>query len=137
MTTDLAPNRKFAHQSQRSWGRVTWELLHRDSGCLVCRSAEIAVLLLALGAVFAAFAGPCAFATTIDIGGPRVPQVAGMMNMSGNVAAAACPVLVAKLFKSTENWNLILLLFAGIYLAGAICWLFVNPQRRVGNQQGN
>jgi hypothetical protein len=26
----------------------------------------------------AAFAGPCAFAATIDIGGPRVPQVAGV-----------------------------------------------------------
>jgi ACS family glucarate transporter-like MFS transporter/ACS family D-galactonate transporter-like MFS transporter len=130
VTTDLAPNRKFAHQSQRSWGRVTWELLHRDSGCLVCRSAEIAVLLLALGAVFAAFAGPCAFATTIDIGGPRVPQVAGMMNMSGNLAAA-CPIVVGKVFQLTNNWDLILLLFAGVFLASAICWLFVNPQRRV------
>ena len=53
------------------------------------------------------------------------------MNMIGNFAAASCPVLVAKLFKLTENWNLILLLFAGVYLAGAICWLLVNPQQRV------
>jgi ACS family glucarate transporter-like MFS transporter/ACS family D-galactonate transporter-like MFS transporter len=94
-------------------------------------STELAVLLLALGAFCAALAGPCAFATTIDIGGPRVPQVSGMMNMSGNIAAAACPVLVARLFQLTENWNLILLLFAGVFLAGAICWVFVNPQRSV------
>ena len=53
------------------------------------------------------------------------------MNMTGNFAAAACPVLVAKLFQWTENWNLILLMFAGVFLAGAICWLFVNPQRRI------
>jgi MFS transporter, ACS family, D-galactonate transporter len=106
-------------------------------GAWSVESTGLAILLLTLGAFCAALAGPCAFAATIDIGGPRVPQVAGMMNMSGNLAAAACPVLVAKLFKSTENWNLILLLFAGVYLAGAICWLFVNPQRRVGNQQGN
>ncbi len=100
-------------------------------GAWFVQSTEVAVFLLALGAFCAAFAGPCAFAATIDIGGPRVPQVAGMMNMSGNLAAAACPVLVGRLFQLTENWNLILLWFAGVFLAGAICWLFVNPQKRV------
>jgi ACS family glucarate transporter-like MFS transporter/ACS family D-galactonate transporter-like MFS transporter len=53
------------------------------------------------------------------------------MNMTGNFAAAACPILVAKLFQLTENWNLILLLFAGVFFSGAICWLLVNPQQRV------
>lgn len=95
------------------------------------KSTEIAVALLALGAFCAAFAGPCAFTATIDIGGSRVPQVSGMMNMCGNFAAAACPVIVGRLFQLTENWNLILLLFAAVFLAGAICWAFVNPHRRV------
>jgi ACS family glucarate transporter-like MFS transporter/ACS family D-galactonate transporter-like MFS transporter len=100
-------------------------------GAWFVQSTEIAVCLLAIGTFCAAFAGTSAFSAAIDIGGPRVPQVAGMMNMSGNLAAAACPVLVARLFEWTENWNLILLLFAGVYLAGAVCWLFVAPQRRV------
>jgi ACS family D-galactonate transporter-like MFS transporter len=100
-------------------------------GAWFVESTQVAVLLLAVGAFCAASAGPCAFAATIDIGGPRVPQVAGLMNMSGNFAAAACPVIVGRLFQLTENWNLILLLFAGVFLAGAICWAFVNPQRRV------
>jgi ACS family D-galactonate transporter-like MFS transporter len=94
-------------------------------------STEVAVFLLALAAFCAACAGPCAFATTIDIGGRRVPQVAGMMNMTGNFAAGACPVLVGRLFHFTENWNLILLLFAAVFLSGAICWLFVNPEKRI------
>ena len=47
----------------------------------------------------------------------------------GNFAAAACPILVGELFQFTENWNLILLMFAGVFLLGAICWLFVDPQR--------
>jgi len=50
------------------------------------------------------------------------------MNMCGNLAAAACPILVGMLFQWTANWNLVLLLFAGVYLCGAICWLFVNPK---------
>jgi ACS family glucarate transporter-like MFS transporter/ACS family D-galactonate transporter-like MFS transporter len=94
-------------------------------------STEVAVFLLALATFCAACAGPSAFATTIDIGGPRVPQVAGMMNMIGNFAAGACPVLVGGLFQFTENWNLILLLFAGVFFLGAICWLFVNPRRSI------
>ncbi|WP_164101049.1 MFS transporter [Candidatus Laterigemmans baculatus] len=94
------------------------------------QSVPLAVGLLALGAMFAALAGPCAFAATIDIGGTKVPQVFGLMNMCGNFAAAACPVLVGFLFQWTANWNLVLLLFAGVYIAGAVCWLLVNPTRR-------
>lgn len=100
-------------------------------GAWFVESTEVAVFLMAIGAFCLSVAGPCAFAAAIDIGGPRVPQVSGMMNMTGNFAAAACPVLVARLFQWTENWNLILLMFAGVFLAGAICWLFVNPQRRI------
>ena len=70
--------------------------------------AGVAVGLLTLGAFFAALAGPCAFAATIDIGGSQVPQVFGLMNIVGNLAAAACPVIVGKLFQVTANWNLIL-----------------------------
>lgn len=94
-------------------------------------SGSLAIALLALGSLFAAFAGPCAFSATIDIGGRHVPQVLGIMNMAGNFAAAACPVLVGALFEYTENWNLVLLLFAGVYLAGAVGWLFVDPNRRI------
>lgn len=94
-------------------------------------SALTAVILLSLGALFAALAGPCAFASTIDIGGRHVPQVFGIMNMTGNFAAALCPIVVGWLFEQTENWNLILLLFAGIYIAGAVFWVFVNPSKGI------
>ncbi len=94
------------------------------------QSPELAVALLTLGSFFAALAGPCAFAATIDIGGSRVPQVFGLMNMVGNLAAAACPVLVGKLFQATANWDLVLLLFAAVYFVGAVCWVFVNPRPR-------
>jgi ACS family glucarate transporter-like MFS transporter/ACS family D-galactonate transporter-like MFS transporter len=94
-------------------------------------STEVAVGLLALGAVCAAFAGPCTFAAAIDIAGPRVPQVSATINMCGNFAAAASPIVVAKIFLLTENWDFILVLFAGVFLAGAVCWLFANPQVRL------
>ncbi|GAA5510334.1 MFS transporter [Novipirellula caenicola] len=95
------------------------------------QNAMLAVMFLSLGSFLAALAGPCAFAATIDIGGPRVPQVFGLMNMVGNLAAAACPILVGYLFQWTSNWNLVLLMFAGVYLVGAICWVFVNPEKQI------
>ncbi|MCA8999436.1 MAG: MFS transporter [Planctomycetaceae bacterium] len=94
-------------------------------------STSMAVGLLTLGAFFAALAGPCAFSATMDIGGDYVPQVFGLMNMTGNLAAAACPVFIAYLFKMTTNWGLVLLVFSAIYAIGSICWVFVRSDVRV------
>lgn len=91
----------------------------------------LAVGLLALGSLFAALAGPCAFAATIDIGGNHVPQVFGLMNMTGNLAAAACPILVGALFAWTSNWTLVLLIFAGIYAVGGLCWALVDCEQTI------
>lgn len=93
---------------------------------------ELTVGFLAIGGFFGALGGPCAFAAAIDIAGPRVPQVAGFINMSGNFAAAACPYVVGKLFAWSPNWNLILLVFAIIYFCSAVCWMNVNPNNRIG-----
>jgi ACS family glucarate transporter-like MFS transporter/ACS family D-galactonate transporter-like MFS transporter len=98
-------------------------------GAWFVESTHLAVFLLALAAFFVTLPKPCTLAAAIDIAGPRVPQVAGTVNMSGNLAAGACPVLLGLLFQNTENWDLILLLFAGVFVLGAICWLFVNSQK--------
>ncbi len=90
-----------------------------------------AVALLALGSFFAAVAGPPTFTASIDLGGSHVPQVFGLVNMSGNLAAAATPVLVGALFARTTDWNAVLILFACVYLAGSVCWIFVDPRRRI------
>jgi ACS family glucarate transporter-like MFS transporter/ACS family D-galactonate transporter-like MFS transporter len=104
-------------------------------GSWFVESAGAASALLALGAFFAAVAGPSAYSVTIDIGGTRVPQVFGLMNMCGNLAAAACPVLVGMIFKRTADWDLVLLLFAGVYFTGAVCWVFLNPNpKSVANE---
>ena len=94
------------------------------------QNPAIVVPLLALGSFFAAVAGPCAYSATIDIGGSRVPQVFGMMNMCGNIAACLCPILVGKLFKWTSNWNTSSCCCLPASISPkALCWAFVNPQR--------
>ncbi|MCA8993327.1 MAG: MFS transporter [Planctomycetaceae bacterium] len=94
-------------------------------------STTVAMGLLTLGVFFAALAGPCAFSATMDIGGDYVPQVFGLMNMTGNLAAAACPVFVGYLFRVTTNWGLVLLVFAAIYALGAASWLFVDVGEKI------
>ena len=96
------------------------------------KSVPLAITLLSLGSFFAALGGPCALTATIDIGGDHVPQVFGLMNMTGNFAAASTPILVGWLFEATANWNLVLLLFAAVYFVGAISWAFVDPTRKTG-----
>ncbi len=96
-------------------------------------STFLAVILLSAGSLLAALAGPCALSATIDIGGDHVPQVYGIMNMCGNFAAAACPILIAEIFQWTSNWTVVLLLFAATYLVGAICWAMVDCQQRISD----
>jgi nitrate/nitrite transporter NarK len=100
-------------------------------GSLFVGDAKVAVLLMSLGAFLAAMAGPCAFTTTIDVGGPYVPQVVAVMNSAGNVAAMVCPILVGMFFASVEDWNKVLWGFAAIYLIAGICWLLVDAERPI------
>jgi MFS family permease len=85
----------------------------------------LAVGLISLGSFAAAFAGPCAYASTIDIGGRHVAPVFATMNMSGNLGAMLFPYAVSP-FVSHGYWDALLILFAGLYVAAALCWLFPN-----------
>ena len=100
-------------------------------GAYFVHEISFAITLLTAGAFCAAMAGPSAFSVTIDIGGKHIPQIFGVMNMSGNFAAAACPVIVGYLFEWSSNWNLVLVLFAVVYFAGALCFAFVNPAKKI------
>jgi len=125
----------FARTSSRRWSRTgvgfTCMVL---CGLLILaayfvESALVAVACLALGSFFSAFGGPCAMAAAIDIGGHQVSFVVAIMNSAGNVCAGLCPIAVGLLFSVTQNWNIVLCGFAIIYLATAVCWLFVDLDR--------
>ncbi|EAQ77070.1 MFS transporter [Blastopirellula marina] len=92
---------------------------------------NFAIGLLAFGVLFAQLASPAMFAAVIDISGSRAAQVLGAVNMTGNLAVAVCPILVGILFEQTANWNLVLILFAAIYLIGAIFWAFVDTRKGI------
>jgi MFS family permease len=90
-----------------------------------------AVLVISAGSFCAAFAGPTSYALSIEMGGKHVSAVFGAMNMSGSIGALVFPVVVGYILELTGNWEAILLLFAGIYVAAAFFWLLFDPNGTV------
>lgn len=94
----------------------------------------LVVACLAGGAFFTAAGGTNALTVSIDIGGSCASQVYAVQNMWGNVASGLTPIVVGYIFKHTENWSVVLVLFAGIYIAGAIFWALVDPTKKLAPQ---
>jgi ACS family glucarate transporter-like MFS transporter len=90
-----------------------------------------AVLAISFGSFCAAFAGPCAAASVTDLAGAQVPRVFATMNMCGNIGAAVFPVIVPPFTALTGNWQVVLLLFAAIYVAGGLCWLAFDSGKQI------
>jgi MFS family permease len=91
-----------------------------------------ALAVITAGAFCSGMAAPATWATLMDLGGTRVAIVAGTTNMFGNLGAFLSPVAVGALLERYPgHWNLVLILFAAIYLAGAGFWLLVDPERPI------
>jgi MFS transporter, ACS family, glucarate transporter len=86
-----------------------------------------AMFVLGMAGFFNDFVMPAAWASTMDIGGRYSGTVSGAMNTLGSVAGASSLLVVGYLLTWTSNnWTLTFYISAGIYLIGAICWLFLD-----------
>jgi MFS family permease len=98
--------------------------------CAVTRIADPLHAMIAMG--LASFANdlvmPPAWNACMDIGGRISGTVSSVMNTLGNLAGFVAPVFGGFLLDRTHgNWNLLLLVMAGVYVAGAMCWPFIDP----------
>lgn len=87
------------------------------------------IALISLGAFCATFGGVSGYTVAISFGGRQVATVFSTMNMFGNLGAALFPVTAGWLVARTNNWNLILFLFAGVMAIDALCWAMLNPRQ--------
>ena len=55
------------------------------------------------------------------------------MNTSGQVGAILSPIIVALVVKHFDNWSAPLYLTGALFLAGATCWLLVDPTKPVSD----
>jgi MFS transporter, ACS family, D-galactonate transporter len=96
--------------------------------------ARIATVVIGAGAFFGGIAGPCAYASTMDIGGRNVAPVFSTMNMIGNFGAGLLPLMTPKFrvwvsetpwaldLAGGNSWNAVLILFGSMYFLAAVCW---------------
>jgi nitrate/nitrite transporter NarK len=101
---------------------------------LVLEDALMAVLVISAGSFFAALASPCAYAMTIDMGGPHVATVNATVNMMGNLGAWSFPIVVPWLLKRFGNWDAVLVVFGSLYVVGALFWLLLKPEGTIFEQ---
>lgn len=102
------------------------------SAVFVSTSLTAAMVFLVVAASFQAAAAPCSIAITMDVGESQVSKVYSTMNTSGNIGAAVFPVVVGYLMDATNNsWDRVPIIFGCIYLASAICWMALNPNKNV------
>jgi hypothetical protein len=54
------------------------------------------------------------------------------MNTAGQLGAFLSPIVLASfLVQGAEDWATPLYLTGALYLAGAVCWLFIDPTRPI------
>jgi MFS family permease len=94
-------------------------------------SGFMAGVLIAIGGACSMLTLAPAWASAVDVGGRHAGVTAGTMNTVGQVGGILSPIVLAYLVDATNNWNLPLLVLAGIYGVAALAWLAINPEQRV------
>lgn len=97
-------------------------------GAYFATSAEMVVILVSVAGFWGYVSGAGAYAVALSMGGTRVAPVFATMNMAGNVGAGLFPFAVGSVVGQTGDWNLTLLLFAGMFAGSTLCWLLLNPK---------
>ncbi len=64
----------------------------------------------------------------MDVGGRFAGTFSGSMNMMGNLGGFVAPIATGYLLDLTGRWDLAVYISAAVYLAGAVCWLLLDPE---------
>ena len=97
------------------------------AACLIL-NPHGAVIMMAAGAFCLSLASPLVYSVTIEMGGRSVATAFGIMNMSGNLGAAAFPAVVPFLLgPSQEDWGPVLVVFCFLFAVASLFWLLLKP----------
>jgi MFS transporter, ACS family, glucarate transporter len=122
--------RKYGVRVGRSIGAVTLPL----SGLVLLAAAQaenrlVAAALFALTLGIADLCVSACWAMCHDIGGPRAGTIGGAMNTVGNIGGAISPLVVGYTVQWWQSWTLPFYITAGVYVAGGIFTLLVDPRK--------
>ena len=93
-------------------------------------STIAAATFFALGTAANMFLLGSAWGTCQDIGGGHAGVVSATMNTAGQAATAICTLMVPYI-KDRWGWNAPLVMLGVSFLAGSLCWIFIDPRRKI------
>jgi nitrate/nitrite transporter NarK len=77
---------------------------------------------------------PISWNACVDIGGSYTATVAATMNMLGNLAGFAAPVVGGIILQRTGgHWTPLIYLMVGGSIISALCWLYLDPRPANGD----
>jgi MFS family permease len=94
------------------------------------RIGDAALVIGALGiaSFLCDFVIPVSWGACIDVGGRFSGTYSGAMNMMGNLGGAVGSYVIGDLLvRSQGNWNIAFYMSSGVFLLGALCWIFIDP----------
>jgi len=86
-----------------------------------------AAVLVGLAGFFNDFVLPCSWGTCMDVGGKFAGTFSGAMNTLGNLGGFVAPIATGYILDITGAWNLVFYISSAVYMAGAVCWLLLDP----------
>lgn len=97
----------------------------------------LAVALIALVSFCGDLTIPGAWTACMDVGGRFVGTLGGTMNMMGNLGGFLSPIVIGTIVGRTNNWTLTFYVTAAVCVAGAACWLLLDPFTPLDEQVGD
>lgn len=90
-----------------------------------------AAVFIALAAASCMLTTAPAWGVVVDIGREHSAVVGATMNTAGQIGAIISPMVVAKSVTWFNDWNFPLYLLGGLFVIGAVSWLFIDPHQPV------
>ncbi len=94
------------------------------------QDVKVAMALMALASFSSDLTMPISWNTCVEIGKQYTATVASTMNMLGNFAGFAAPLVGGIILDHTnQDWNMVLRTMAAAAFMSAACWFFIDPDK--------
>ncbi len=98
-------------------------------------SPYVLMAVITASSLLSGTGNPATWAATIDMSGKHTAIGFGVMNATGVLGNMLIAEVIGRLMdhikETNGNWNLIIYILAGNYLAAGCCWIFINSNRDV------
>ncbi|MEO8369372.1 MAG: MFS transporter [Candidatus Solibacter sp.] len=91
----------------------------------------MAACLIAVAVAASMFTLSPSWAACMDIGGKNTAVLSAAMNTTGQVGSILSPVITGWIVYRFSNWQMPLLIMAGLYALSAVLWTQVDPRKRL------